>query len=39
MPARAQNINDKTRLSLRDKQRSLSFLQRARQCPAEATPL
>ena len=37
--ARAQNINDKTRLSLRDKQRSLSFLQRARQCPAEAAPL
>ena len=37
--ARAQNINDKTRLSLRDKQRSLSFLQRAKQCPVEATSL
>jgi magnesium transporter len=37
--ARAQNINDKTRLTLRDKQRSLSFLQRAKQCPVEATSL
>lgn len=37
--ARAQDVNDKTRLSLRDKQRALSFLLRSGECPDEESPL
>jgi magnesium transporter len=37
--ARAQDVNDKSRLSLRDKQRALSYLLRSGECPDQALPL
>ena len=37
--AGAQDRNDKTRLSLMDKERALSFLLRSRRCPKEHLPL
>lgn len=37
--ARAQDVNDKSRLSLRDKERALSYLLRSGECPDQALPL